>query len=74
MGGEDLISVLVSEEMEREESSTHSMERGNKSPLRSFPVLKLYDSKMTLAYSLETQMSELGGKSYRDGESRPFVA
>ena len=47
------MSVLVSERMDREETSTHSVGRGNKSPLRSFPVLSLYDLKMTLDYSLE---------------------
>lgn len=47
------MSVLVSERRDRAESSTHSAGRGNISPLRSFPVLSLYDKKMTLDYSLE---------------------
>lgn len=39
--GKDLISVLVREN--GKESSTHSVGRGKKSPLRSFQVLRLHD-------------------------------
>lgn len=53
---EDSMTVRMAEEMEREESGTHWMGRGNKPLLKSFPVLRLCDSKTTLDFSLETNV------------------
>jgi hypothetical protein len=43
----------MSKETEKKESSNHSKGRLNKLPPKSFLVLRLHDSKMTLGYSLE---------------------
>ena len=53
-GREDVMSVLVPEEMEREESSIHSVERESINPLRSFPVLRLYNSGLQLRNQCQT--------------------
>lgn len=53
-GREDVTSVLVPEEMETEESSIHSVERERINPLRSFPVLRLYNSGLQLRNQCQT--------------------
>lgn len=49
----------------REGSPAASMGSKNKSPLKSFSVLRFYDSNMTLVRA-QKQMLGLGGKSCRD--------